>query len=435
MTEPPTAGSPPPSGPQPPPPSAQPAPYPPPAYPPPAYPQPAPHPQQPAYPQQPYPQQPAYAAQPAVAPPAPAQPYPRQPYPQQPNLPQPAPNQVAPNQVAPNQPPPNLTPNQPPPGQPPARPRRHRGLFWAAVLVAVVAVAAGSLFAVTSYFSASRPDGVVRSYFAALSRGDAPTALGFGDLPAGTSSWLTSDVLRAQDKIAPLSDLAVLSVDQHGDRADVDVQYTLGFSEGARQVSDTVAVTHQGHRWRLDQVAVPVTLTVPDAANLARVAGAALPHGSVLLFPGALPVQFATASLMLDQQGSVVRFAAPGAVTVQVTVTAAAAKTIKTAVSQALTSCLAGGAKADPRCPMPDDDRAVPDTLRGTPSGSVSNAVQVRVSGANGTIDVNGLVTINGSYQQLDFNNLPVTKKGNQTVELSAQVAPDALTKIVWRVA
>ena len=62
-----------------------------------------------------------------------------------------------------------------------------RTLFWVAVCAACVLTLAGSSW---PWQGTSHPPvlvGVVRDYFAALSRGDARAALGYGALPDGSS--------------------------------------------------------------------------------------------------------------------------------------------------------------------------------------------------------------------------------------------------------
>ena len=60
-----------------------------------------------------------------------------------------------------------------------------RTTFWVAVCAAGVLTLAGTVVAVAGYFTSTGPGRVVRDYFAALSRGDARAALGYGALPDG----------------------------------------------------------------------------------------------------------------------------------------------------------------------------------------------------------------------------------------------------------
>ncbi len=116
----------------------------------------------------------------------------------------------------------------------PVLPRRHRGVFWAAVLIALAAAVAGTALALNSYQSATRPDSIVRGYLDAVARGDAPAALGYGAVPSGSTVLLTGAALQAQRSVATMSRLQVLSVQRSGNTARVDVQYALMYSAGAQ---------------------------------------------------------------------------------------------------------------------------------------------------------------------------------------------------------
>ncbi|MDT4944880.1 MAG: hypothetical protein QOH14_1613, partial [Pseudonocardiales bacterium] len=141
-----------------------------------------------------------------------------------------------------------------------AAPGRRRGRYWFAVALSLVAVILGSTYAYVRYQETAGPDGAVKGYFAALARSNAPAALGFGDPPSGSTSLLTSTVLRDQQKIAPIRDFHVVSTDRHGSHATVDVRYRLEFGNGTQLISDQVAVVQRGGSWRLATTAVRTRL-------------------------------------------------------------------------------------------------------------------------------------------------------------------------------
>ncbi len=317
-----------------------------------------------------------------------------------------------------------------PPPQIPSPPRRHRGMFWVAVLAALAVLIGGTVVAVTAHNTASTPGAVAKDYFRALGRADAPAALALGDLPAGPRTFLTSDVLRAALKVGKLSDVTVLSVARHGDTADVAVQYQLHAPAGAVVVNDTVHLTRRGHDWRIDATAVPTRLALPVAGRRLTLAGAAVPQGDVLLFPGALPVTADTPNLdvptrVVHLHGFVPRIIEPE-------VSDQGERAVTVAVGAAVQACL--DAKARASCPAPSDERAIPGTVRGTLPADVGAKLDITVGpGPDGLLIVHGTVDVHGSYQRLDFNNLPVDKSGTVHLVIHAQCYATDPSKLVWR--
>lgn len=293
-------------------------------------------------------------------------------------------------------------------------------------------LAIGSVLTITGYLRKADPANTVRDYFAALERADAPAALGFGDLPAGRHQLLTSEVLRAQRAIAPISHLSVLAVDRTDGGAAVTVAYSLPFPDRTVPVSDKVAVTRRDGRWRLAAVAVPTELRLPAAQHRATVTGAAVPSGPVLLFPGASPISLDTPNLMLAENSRTVHFSAPGPQVINVVVSSTGETTIDAAVNAAVTRCLTATTR-DPSCPLPDDDRAVPGTLRGTVQGTDRSALSLQVmSNPDGRIEINGTLTVSGTYTRLDFDNMPQTKSGTAQLPLVGLCYATSPTTIVW---
>ena len=89
---------------------------------------------------------------------------------------------------------------------------------------------AGTVVAVAGYFTSTGPGRVVRDYFAALSRGDARAALGYGALPDGPRELLTGPVLRAQQQVGRIGPVSVIAIDQDHDTASVSVHYAITFA-------------------------------------------------------------------------------------------------------------------------------------------------------------------------------------------------------------
>lgn len=316
---------------------------------------------------------------------------------------------------------------RPPPAPPP--PRRHRGMFWVAVLAALAALVGGTVVAVTAYTGASTPGAVVQTYFHALGRGDAPAALALGDLPDGPRTFLTSDVLRAGLKIAKLTSVSVLSTSQQGDTAKVTIQYQLRFPTKTVVVNDTVSLRKHSDGWRLAATAVATNLDPVVAARRLVLAGAAVPSGTVLLFPGALPLAADTPNLdvglpVVHLQGVVPRNIRP-------TVSAAGRQAVADAVAGAVQKCLDG--KVIQPCPTINDDRAVPGSIRGTLPSDVASHLDITLApGPSGLIEISGTVDVHGRYQRLDFNNLPFTHSGPLALNVRAQAYATDPSKLQW---
>jgi hypothetical protein len=314
-----------------------------------------------------------------------------------------------------------------PPRRRPGRGRRR--FFWLAVLVATAAVVAGAVVAGTGYAATGGPDGAVRSYFSALAAGDAPRALAWGPAPAGSTGLLTSTVLRAQLALAPIEDVRVTSVDRAGRRATVHVGYTLGFDWGDRAVTASVPVREQGGDWRLVAAAVPVTLTLP-AAHRATLLGGPVPTGAVALFPGAVPVRFDSAYLELTPASSGITFGAAEVTTLQVEVTTAGVDAMRSAVTDALTHCLA--VHVTGTCPLPDD-RYVPGSFSGSLRPGTSGALQVDVeSDADGVLQASGTMLATVSYRRLDFTNRAVAGHGAVGFSVQARAYAVAPLHVAW---
>jgi hypothetical protein len=310
---------------------------------------------------------------------------------------------------------------------------RHRGLFWSAIVVALAALVGGSTFAYVTYAATAGPDGAVKGYFAALARSDAPAALGFGDLPPGPTQLLTSSVLRAQRKVAPIRHVEILSTDESGDTATVHVRYVLGFAEQERQVNEDVPVLRRNGSWRLVRTAASTELRLMQAGDRATIMGGRVPEGDLLIFPGAIPIKFDSPYLRLRAATSSVKLVAQPQTQLSVQLTDAGSAAVRAAVESALRACLAGSASADPRCPLPAS-RAIPGSLRAAVSSAgVRRAAVIQLAqSTSGVIAISGTIKLTGRYTALDFENQPVVKSGAASLPLTATTpATDPIT-IDW---
>jgi hypothetical protein len=304
----------------------------------------------------------------------------------------------------------------------PTRRRPRRGL-WLATLVALLALVGGVVVAVTSYLSVPGPDGVVQDYFAALAGGDATSALGYGDVPSGDRSFLTAAVLQDQLAAAPITSVQVSPMAQ----GSVPVTYRLA----GVAISDSVPVLKRSGSWRLRASAVHTSVSLAAAGQRAIFAGASVPTGQPLLFPGALPVRFDSPVLLVPAGSAVVRFAGSSTEAVAVQVSVAGQRAITTAMVTTLTSCITSATPAA-ACPVPSGTgiRAVPESLRGKVTGSPVVHVSVAPQ-ADGKLSITGQVEVDGSYQSIDYENQASTKTGQLDVSFTAHSYAGDPTKIV----
>lgn len=320
------------------------------------------------------------------------------------------------------------------PAPAPPAPRRRRLLFWTALALSLALAVGGGAYAVTTYQALIDPERVVGDYLAAVASGDAAGALAYGDLPEGDDGMLTREVLAAQLAIAPISDITVAVDAPVGDEATARVRYELGFMDGAQTVEDTITLSREGGTWQLTTVAVPVTVRVLNAPNRASIAGAKVPSGGQLMFPGALPVAFDTDNLALDAASRVVRFSQEDTVQEVAELSAAGEAAVGAAFDGAVDACVAGTADTQVLCPLPFDPRAVPGTLRGAAADPASEDVFIATQpGNDGLVRISGELTVTGEYQLLDYNNQPLTETGEFTVRILAACFASAPQDIIWR--
>lgn len=284
-------------------------------------------------------------------------------------------------------------------------------LLGSLLLVAGVVVAAFGLTASTG------PATVVRDYFAALSRGDARQALAYGDLPAGRHSLLTDEVLTEQLRIAPLRDVTVTVSSQDGDVARAAVRYTMGFAAGPITTSASVSLHRSGDDWRLDRTAIATEIEPSTAEQRLTVLGGALPTGSTLLFPGALPVRVDTPYLEIVPSLGYVTFGRTRPHELPVRISEAGERAVRDTVRAELTRCLTGA--PDPACPQPDE-RYVPGSVRGRLVTALGGLVDLDQHNPAGLFRFAGRPTIKGNWQRLDFHNVARRQAGQILLDVRA---------------
>lgn len=295
-----------------------------------------------------------------------------------------------------------------------------RAAYWLAVLIAAGVTVAGCVTAYDGYRGQSDPGAVVRAYFAALARDDAPAALALGDPAPGSLVYLTNEVLRQQLRIAAISDVRTGAAVGAGDQRTVHYSTVLRFASGPQTIAGEVGVRRDGDSWRLVRTAASVQLDPVGATSRFTIAGTEIPDERIVLFPGAVPVVPDTPNLRARSSGVVV-FGGPGVVSIGVEASASGRQAVLTAMRQLLTKCFPTGRPSGAGCPLPAGPRVVPTSARGTlhldDLGKLTCTVS---SSASGAIEVSGTVHITGSYQRLDDNNIAHTVHSTFGVDVRA---------------
>ena len=321
-----------------------------------------------------------------------------------------------------------LPPNAPVPPALPGRPKPRRALLRAAAGCLLAALLFGVL-TVFQYRSEHSAQAAVRRYFHALATGDAAAALGAAAQPT-RGAYLTDSVLRQQLRVAAITDVSVQGAHLTGDSGTVAVRYRLRFASGAEQVTDSVPVRRHGSSWRLDRVAAATEVTVASAGtDRLTLAGGKLPDQPVLLFPGALPLSTDNPAVQVDGHPMLRLEADQQPTEVTASLTDSAKERVRNAVEQSLAGCLRPAtARAD--CPAAGDIRPVPGTLHG--SALPSRPPLVISLSLKGEVDVAGVVTVHGSWQDWDYNNQPVRHTGDTKLNLFARASVADLDTIYW---
>ena len=296
------------------------------------------------------------------------------------------------------------------------------------VLASLVALIGGGLITVQAWLTESAPQTSAVAYFRALARDDAAAALALGNVPSGVRTYLTREVLQASLDIAKISNVRVLSVHRSGGTADVTLQYQLDYKTRRITVTDKVSAVRHGRSWRLTTTAAPVHLRVQSGANRMSIAGTPVPKQTVLFFAGALPVNLDTPNLDIGMQvvhlnGSVLK-------AIQPRVTPAGNQAVGAAIEDVVARCARGQASA--RCPQPADSRLVPGSLRGTLSVN-DLTITVDKLNANGLLRITGTAAVTGSYQELNFENVPETKPGTLELPIDARCYATDPGQLDWK--
>ncbi len=315
--------------------------------------------------------------------------------------------------------------------QPARRARRRRRYLLAAAVCAVLAVLLG-FGAAARYRDDHAPRTTVKRYFAALARGDAPAALALA-ASAPRSDYLTSAVLKQQLAVAKFHDVVVGATAVHGNRATTQVSYQLVFSSGTKHVVDAVELVKQGSSWRLSRVATSINLSGGDGTlNRLSFAGRPMPSGHLVLFPGALPVATGNPAVQPDGQPMIRYIDDNRDTSLSVSVSAEAKKTLAASLHKALDGCL-GGTSKDLNCPLPDQSRPIPGSLRGTENVGHSDVPTIALSStADGRVDLTVNVAVSGSWKVWDFNNQAVSRSGETEVRVQAAASISDLNAIYW---
>lgn len=292
-----------------------------------------------------------------------------------------------------------------------------RRLYWLAVLAGAALFVAGGVVTALGLTTTDSPAAVVRGYFAALARGDAPHALAFGNVPAGPRRLLTNAVLRQQLRIASLGDVTIAGTAQHGDRATVGVRYTLDFPTRPVTTSVHVPLHRSSGNWRLDRVAVGTVLAPNTAVRRVTLLAAALPARRTLLFPGALPLWLDTPYLELDPRSDYVSFDTSATLEVRVRISDSGRAALRSAIRARLTRCLTGA--DDLTCPLPTE-RYVPGSVRGAVTGALGGDIELDASDPAGLLRYSGTPTIRGSWRRLDFHNRRLPGSGRVLLDVRA---------------
>jgi hypothetical protein len=297
---------------------------------------------------------------------------------------------------------------------------RRRVGYWAAVVGAVALFGGGLAVAYLGYAQTSGPDGAVRGYYAALQRSDAPDALAFGTVPAGPHVLLTSTVLAEQQRIAPIRGFSIVSTARHGNRATVRVRYALAFPRHPQRQQDDVRVRRTGDTWRLVRTALATKLYLPAALERASIVGAGIPEGTVLMFPGAVPISYDSPYLGLDPATATVSFASRSRTDVTTRVSAEGKAAVNRTIRHLLTKCLSAGPRTGASCPQPNP-RYVPGSLHGRLAGAVGKKLIIDLEASDiGRLDVSGQVRLRGHYRRLTFTNQPRTESGRIKLGIQA---------------
>jgi hypothetical protein len=314
------------------------------------------------------------------------------------------------------------------PGQPARAPvARRRGLLATAGVLAAAVLAGIGYLVYGASSGGPAPAAVAVSYLQALASGDASAALALGGAPADRSR-LTDDVLRAQQRLAPISGIEVLGTERGDYGAVVRVRYRIG----SQTVQDALTLDARGSGWRLVNTAVNVEVTDPTALRQPLALGVPIPaSGELWVFPGVVTFgsadgNFAIAPAQAVYSGPNV----PALASLHLAASDDGRSAAGAALVAALGPCLAAVSLAPPGCPqrLAAPAGLVAGTERWQPPLGVEQlrfAVQGRSAGQ---LSVSGTLVFPVTYQvkvgtKLRPQTARVPATVTATVDLSTQPA------------
>ncbi len=288
----------------------------------------------------PYPTQP-YAGQPYTGQAYPGQPYAAEPYPAQPGS------------------------GQAPYGGPPRRSSKAPVII--ASIVGILVIGLVGVFALNGLGRPTAPGptastgttatvpppqpadapAAVQGYLEALSRGEADAALAYAAAPPDDTAFLTSDVLAASLRLAPISDIRVEQGSVTG--GSVDASYKVG----SRVVDTSFAVVRNGTDWRLADVASSVDLSGVSTDLLTlSLNGVPLTGDAPTLFPGAYVLAANDSRYTVSKGAFLVESPAdsPDTSSMRLKLSAKGVSAVRAAAQKKLTSCLRSRSLAPQRC-------------------------------------------------------------------------------------
>ena len=191
----------------------------------------------------------------------------------------------------------------------------------------------------------------------------------------------------------------------------------MGFEEEPITTSALVSLHRSGDEWRLDRTAIATAIEPTTAAERLSVLGGALPTGSILLFPGALPVRVDTPYLELVASLDYVTFGRTRGSELPVRISEAGEQAVRNAVHADLKRCLTGA--PDPVCPLPGE-RFVPGSVHGRLVTALGGLVDLDQHDPAGLLRYAGRPTVKGSWQRLDFHNVARRQVGQILLDVRA---------------
>jgi hypothetical protein len=313
-----------------------------------------------------------------------------------------------------------------PPGGPGwggAAPRRSRAKMWTIIGVVAVLVVGGGVtggILLLGSGGSTGPDKVVESYLTALSTGDAATALKAGPPPASTT-FLTNEVLAAQQAKAKISNIKVGKVEQHENEALVPAAYAFG----SKVHDQDFYLRKTTGKWQLEATTVELDLSNVDNVPDPTLFGKPVPDGKVSVFPGPLVFGSRNPDITVTDQSSDGFATSPSDAAfplLETSLSATGQKKVITAVTAALTACTKVKTTEPATCPQKVFDfEAVPGTATWTITSNIAQELKVRIdSGLK--VDVSGEIAWAVTYQARDFENRLSTQHDTDHSYITAQV-------------